>query len=198
MNTLLLETTQTEQLHCCSKCGERKSRSEFYSDSANKSGLRSNCKVCHRLHNNTLEKRLKNGIRNKANRKKDPKQFMLYSAKAMAKKAGLPFALTISDLTVPEFCPVLGLKLEVATGLVKDNSPSLDKFIPELGYVPGNITVMSWRANALKKDATTADIAAIVDYVRRFTKEEKSIRPEAEIQQDIKDRSLTTKQGVTQ
>ena len=35
-----------------------------------------------------------------------------------------------------------------------DNSPSLDKFFPSLGYVKGNVQIISWRANHLKSDGT--------------------------------------------
>ena len=34
------------------------------------------------------------------------------------------------------------------------DSPSLDRIVPELGYVKGNIRVISNRANHLKSDAT--------------------------------------------
>jgi len=54
-------------------------------------------------------------------------------------------------VVVPEFCPVLGIKIvpgrQGKGKATEDNSPSLDKFIPEKGYVPGNIAVISWRAN---------------------------------------------------
>ena len=42
-----------------------------------------------------------------------------------------------------------------------DNSPTLDKIIPEMDYVRGNIAVMSSRANRIKNDASLAELAAV-------------------------------------
>lgn len=58
----------------------------------------------------------------------------------------------ISDIIIPETCPMLGIKLEF--GFDKQggnfNSPSLDRIIPELGYTKGNVMVISKRANMIK------------------------------------------------
>ena len=52
--------------------------------------------------------------------------------------------ITINDLVFPERCPVLNIPL-LSTGKRTDNSPSLDRIIPSLGYVPGNVKVISWK-----------------------------------------------------
>lgn len=89
-----------------------------------------------------------------------------------AKKQGIPFTISIDDVVVPEFCPVLGIKIEPGRQGkgkgIEDNSPSLDKFIPELGYVPGNIAVISWRANRLKHNATTNELEKVVNWMKEF------------------------------
>ena len=48
-------------------------------------------------------------------------------------------------------CPVLNLKMEWGD---KDRriSPSIDRFIPELGYVKGNIRIVSNISNTIKSD----------------------------------------------
>lgn len=107
---------------------------------------------------------------NKANReryKTDPRQTMLQKARARAKKANVPFNLTVEDIVIPESCPVLGIPILVASNGKhhSDNSPSLDKIIPELGYVRGNVEVISWRANTLKRDATLAELTAITKWL---------------------------------
>lgn len=50
---------------------------------------------------------------------------------------------------IPETCPVLGIPLTIG-GKRSPSSPSLDRIDPALGYVPGNIRVISDRANRLK------------------------------------------------
>lgn len=100
-----------------------------------------------------------------------PNYYMLNNAKNRARKEGLPFAITLADLSVPEFCPVLGIKLGnyrgQGTGGFKDDAPSLDRIIPSKGYVKSNIKVISNRANAIKRDATAAELRAIADYIDR-------------------------------
>ena len=58
---------------------------------------------------------------------------LVSSAKQRARKEGLPFALTTADISVPELCPLLGVKM-VRGG---PYAPSIDKIIPSLGYVLG-------------------------------------------------------------
>ena len=99
---------------------------------------------------------------------------MLFNARYRARHKGLPFAITTADIIIPERCPVLGIPIMPAFGGTKrggkDGSPSLDRIIPELGYVPGNIMVISHRANSLKRDSVDpAEHRAVADYIERET-----------------------------
>lgn len=102
----------------------------------------------------------------------DPKyqiQMMLYRATARAKETGVPFAITIDDITIPSHCPILGIPLEVSRGhkgAANATSPSLDKIIPEAGYVKGNIQIISQRANMIKSNATADELIAIGTYLK--------------------------------
>lgn len=79
---------------------------------------------------------------------------MLATARKRAKRMGLPFDLTIEDIQIPRMCPYLGIPLYKSnSGYASYNSPSLDKIVPELGYVKGNVRVISYKANAMKQDA---------------------------------------------
>lgn len=84
--------------------------------------------------------------------------------KSKAKKSGIPFNIDVSDIIMPEFCPVLGIKLEVSAGYHKAGSPSVDRIIPELGYVKGNVVVISWRANHLKNNASIEELQNIFQF----------------------------------
>lgn len=99
-------------------------------------------------------------------RSKLNERYMLNSARERAKKSGVPFDITVDDIFIPDICPVLGIPLRVASGKAAAYSPSLDKIIPALGYVRGNICVISHRANKLKRDGTLAEIEAIAKYMR--------------------------------
>ena len=49
----------------------------------------------------------------------------------------------------------------------KDASPSIDRIIPTLGYVRGNVIVVSLKANRIKNDATPDELMEVA----RFYKE---------------------------
>lgn len=98
------------------------------------------------------------------------KRDMVRTAKFNAAKRGVEFRLTVDDLTWPTHCPVLGIKLNYgkpSNGRGSDDSPSLDRHIPSLGYTPGNVVVMSWRANRLKCDGTVEEFHALIEYLRK-------------------------------
>lgn len=82
-----------------------------------------------------------------------------------SKRDGIPFDLTEADITIPEYCPVLGIPLVIGTWGDTDASPSLDRFIPRLGYVRGNVAVISNRANRLKSDGTLAEYIKLVQWM---------------------------------
>lgn len=103
-------------------------------------------------------------------RDRNPQRYLVQHAKARAKFKGVPFDLVEADLVIPEFCPVLGVKLEWGVGQrasANVASPSLDRLIPELGYTKGNVRVISNRANHLKNNATLAEMRAVVAYMER-------------------------------
>ena len=97
----------------------------------------------------------------------NPRAQILSAAKMRAKKKGLPFSLTIDDIVIPVVCPYFGIPLKAADGRMNDNSPSLDRISPALGYVPGNVEVISWRANRLKGDGTAEEHRIISERMTR-------------------------------
>jgi hypothetical protein len=93
------------------------------------------------------------------------------AAKARAKRRGIPFSLHITDITLPQVCPVLGIALDERRGVTPDrraraNAPSLDRIDPSLGYTPDNVAVISHRANNLKKDGSADEHLAIASFMR--------------------------------
>ena len=96
---------------------------------------------------------------------------ILQSCKGRAKKRGIPFDLTIDDIHVPEFCPVLGIPLKAHVGSKggKSNSPSLDRIIPSLGYIKGNVVVISLKANSIKHNASAKEIRKVADWLDSIT-----------------------------
>lgn len=95
---------------------------------------------------------------------------MLRGARERAKDRGLPIDLDLPYLrSVWSYtCPVLGCALVSGTE-EHWNSPTLDRLVPERGYVRGNVAVISRRANAIKSDATPGEIARVLAWVAKVT-----------------------------
>jgi hypothetical protein len=90
---------------------------------------------------------------------------VLWSAKRRATKLNLSFAITYDDFISAwpdnNCCPIFGIpfdltKKEDRKGGGRNSSPSLDRVVPELGYLPHNIAVISQRANTIKNDCFVA------------------------------------------
>jgi hypothetical protein len=119
-----------------------------------------------------LERRRRSAREAKRRRRSDPVNALFDNARARAYSSGTPFQLTEADISVPDVCPVLGIPLMRAVGAVcgTDNSPSLDRIVPELGYVPGNIAVISKRANTIKSTGTAEEHRRIADWIDSVSK----------------------------
>lgn len=182
----------------CTKCKVEKFKSDFSPDKRTKDGLFSYCKQCNsarikeRYWKNLEESRKKNRNRDAQNREKsrakcktfwqtkrqeDPAYCLWAGAKARASRKKIPFDILREEIIIPEYCPVLGIKLKLDnTSGFKEDSPSIDKTIPELGYVRGNIQVMSWKANRLKNNGTLEEFKSLVRYLEELNAAE-SKRP---------------------
>jgi hypothetical protein len=84
----------------------------------------------------------------------NPERFILNRCKTRAKRSGLPFDLDISDILIPEVCPVLKIPIIRGKGVPNDQSPSIDRIDPAGGYVRGNTQIISNLANMMKSSAS--------------------------------------------
>ena len=150
----------------CTNCNKYLPVTEFYVYKKDKRSRKdilgqsrtSHCRVC------ANERFLKYDIRAK----------LLYAARNRARMKNLECDLTVDDIVIPEYCPVLGIKLEATIGKGRrnlnelDHSPSLDRMDNSKGYTKDNIMVISFRANNIKKDANLQELKAVVRYVEVF------------------------------
>lgn len=101
----------------------------------------------------------------------NPERYLLLFARTRAKQAGLPFSIDISDVIIPPTCPALGIPLVKGTREDSDASPSLDRVRDELGYVKGNVAVISKRANRIKNNSTADELDLLAAYFRKVENE---------------------------
>jgi len=94
--------------------------------------------------------------------------------KCRARRENIPCTVTIEEVlkNLPDTCPALGIELSwckrKGQAGDKDTSPSLDKFIPELGYVPGNIYWVSGLANKIKNKFSTSQIEQVANWMKQI------------------------------
>lgn len=179
------------QMKICPKCN-RELPLEAYSKGTGMYGRRSICKECDKELHNTPESRERRRLRRIERRKNiegyverekqvnlnrilsnedSYKKYLIRSAKQRAVKQGIAFNIDYTDIEIPEYCPLLGIKLikHLGEGGRKfDDSPSIDKIIPTLGYVKDNIWVISDKANRIKNNATLKELELLVENLKKW------------------------------
>lgn len=108
----------------------------------------------------------------KGYRKDNSEAYILYNIKRRAKNKGVPFDITVEDILNPGVCPALGINMKRGSHTHSYSSPSVDRIIPELGYVKGNIQVISKKANTMKSDATPEELRMFAKWVLKTFPEE--------------------------
>ena len=156
----------------CGKCNQVLTIDQFYSkgklSKTNIDGYENICKPCHKAtwHAHAADP-------------ENRKRWLLERIRSKCKKGNIPFNLTIEDLVVPELCPIFGIPLtfgiktsdkfrETRGVQTPDDSPSVDRIFPKLGYVKGNVVIISYRANVLKSNATPEELQLIAEFYKPY------------------------------
>lgn len=133
------------------------------------------CLLCSRMYTAAWKRRQlekdEGAVKAKARayRISDPVGQMLRQVKARASQKGWPFNITRSDIVILEKCPCCGREMSMGAGPRGNGptakSPSVDRMIPELGYVSGNVAVICWRCNDVKRNSTPAEMKTVIAWV---------------------------------
>lgn len=96
----------------------------------------------------------------------------MHKAKKRAEEYNLPFDLNIEYLVeifpADMSCPVFGIQMFWGKEGGIETSPSLDRIIPALGYVRGNVIWISRYANRLKSDHTLDTLRTLLSFYERL------------------------------
>jgi len=92
------------------------------------------------------------------------KKKMLSGASNRAKRKSLDFDLTIDDINIPTYCPILGIPLYTSE-LDAECSPSIDRIDNSRGYTKDNIQIISTRANRIKSDSSIEELQKLLNYL---------------------------------
>jgi hypothetical protein len=96
---------------------------------------------------------------------------LYYLAKQRAKQRNVEFNIEVSDIVIPEICPILKIKLEKNNIGWMPNMPSLDRIDPKKGYVKGNVKVISGKANVMKNNASIEELKIFTENIFHYLQE---------------------------
>lgn len=88
----------------------------------------------------------------------------------------LPFNIDEDLLYIPEFCPILEIRLNWSGGPREDGTPSLDRIIPEKGYTNENIRIISNLANMMKNNANKDTMEKFTKNIMKYINNEEIVR----------------------
>ncbi len=93
---------------------------------------------------------------------------MVANARRRAEKKGLAFDIDFDYILsiMPDACPIFKKEFDYTGGQGKW-SPSIDRKVPGLGYVKGNVRVVSLLANRMMAEATDDELHQFASWVMR-------------------------------
>ena len=142
---------------CLCSCGNEK----VVKGNALRTGNTTSCGCMRRLRATINGRRnVKHG--HLCNHTKSPEYALWDGAKRRCRKNGVEFTIRLEDIHIPEFCPVLGIRLKVGRGKQNAGSPSLDRFDTMKGYTPDNTWVISFRANSWKSNFSLTELRRMI------------------------------------
>lgn len=170
----------------CTKCGDIK---EVHLFSKVRSGRGSWCKAC--MAANATEWRRSNRERSLASTKawreaniersrasvkawhQSPKGWARFAAGNAAKraiKAGVPFSIdgaylmAMANRTLN--CPSCNRSLAYGGEMNAPQNASVDRVVSDLGYVPGNVAILCFRCNSIKRDASWSELLQVACWLK--------------------------------
>ena len=156
----------------CNTCNIEKTLEDFYNDKTTKDGKTRSCKECitayrdknkekNKLYQRELRKLNNEKVketRNKSYRNTDPRRKMLQQMRGRARVRGIQFNLELSDISIPDMCPYLKVPFVIGTKGNYEYTHSVDRIDNSKGYIPGNIEVVTKKANSMKNSATDKEL----------------------------------------
>lgn len=103
-------------------------------------------------------------------------KLMVKRAKDRAALKNVPFDITYKDVKWEDTCPLLEIPLNwgetTNEGGRNIDTPSLDRINPELGYVKGNIRIISTLANMMKSSANKSQLETFYKNIWKYLENE--------------------------
>lgn len=164
----------------CRQCSIKKASSEFHRHAGSRDGLQYSCKVC-QLQNNreyyksNPDKRWyrqhpeDSSARGRKYKENNWEKMMWVTAKHNARKMGREFEIDVSDIIIPEYCPLLNIKLtRILDSGRSPSNPSIDRIDNSKGYLKDNIMVISDKANRIKMNLSIEELKLLANNINKL------------------------------
>lgn len=172
----------------CNSCNQDKEINEFhkshYYGPTNTQYFQPFCKECEnrirrdKWNNNEIfreREKTRGRIWREENKEEITKRYQKWSSnkvvttlsrlRGSSKRRKLEFNLTEEDIIIPEYCPILNVKLSYDKDK-QDYWPSVDRIDNSKGYIKGNIQIISNRANRIKTDSTIEELEILLRFLK--------------------------------
>lgn len=162
----------------CTMCKQPKKLTDFYWNANCLDCYRPECIECNNSRYSSLDP---SGFQRK----------LFINKRSDAKGKNIEFTIEMDDIDFPDACPITGSELLYQPGSKPlANTPSFDRVDPLLGYIPGNVQVISALANSAKSNFTISMLEQLLTYMKGDTNETiETVCPKPE---DIQQRTRET------
>lgn len=107
-------------------------------------------------------------------------KLMVKRAKDRAKLKNVEFNITWEDIEYVDICPILEIPLNWGEtsneGGRNIDTPSLDRINPSLGYIKGNVKIISTLANMMKSSANREQINLFCKNINKYIENEEIVQ----------------------
>lgn len=93
-------------------------------------------------------------------------RYLIRIARSRAKELGVECTISVNDVPLVHICPITLREMHRHRGSFDVDSYSLDRVDPKLGYVPGNVRVISWGANNAKNALSLGEVERLLAYMK--------------------------------
>ena len=111
---------------------------------------------------------------------KERLKLMVKRAKDRAKLKNVEFNITWEDIEYVDICPILEIPLNWGEtsneGGRNIDTPSLDRINPSLGYIKGNVKIISTLANMMKSSANREQISLFCKNINKYIENEEIVQ----------------------
>lgn len=174
----------------CSKCKKSKSLKEFYNFKGSPDGLTYYCKACYKLYRDShreyqrlfmknlrdIDNEYVKLIKRLSYKNIDPRKKLFSQARNRARRKNIEFTLKISDIIIPENCPLLECPFIVGERYNYEYTHSLDRKNPNRGYTKDNVWVITKKANSMKNSASKEELVTFANNILKYFKDDDIVR----------------------